>query len=57
MANLFLGSLAEENMRFRSMGSEEYNMGSMFQTDYHRVKSVSDRHEELMLADKGSAEQ
>lgn len=57
MANLFLGSLAEENMHFRSMGSEEYNMGSMFQTDYHRVKSVSDRHEELMLADKGSAEQ
>ena len=28
-------------MSFRSMGSEFYNMGSMFQTDYHRVKSVT----------------
>ena len=44
-------------MSFRSVGSEDYNMGSMFQTDYHRVKSVSNRHQELMLRGKGSVEQ
>ena len=38
------------------MFSQDYNMRSMFQTDHHRVRSVSNRHQELMLRGKGSGE-